>query len=742
MENLGRPERPISTAKEDTLGREGFVRRLTGAVINPDSKMSTGVVVGVTGQWGSGKSSILNLVAERIADEYPDAVVVRFDPWLVSGRNDLVSAFISELLAKIKSSPKAATILKGAVNTLAKYAQQVAPVADFFWAGVGTVGAAALGAVRTRLTPDDSLVALRARLVEQLQKAAIPIVVLIDEVDRVEDAEIRTIAQLVRAVADFPGMSYILAYDPERVAQALGAGAPRRQELERGRAYLEKIVQLQIPLPITMPDEVARLVTGELKSLSHELGLPANFSALGRYVELVQIACGSVVSTPRDVGRLVGTYHALSGMLTGEVDWIDLLAYAVLLTKAPEVVASIRREPGLFIAEVLSRRDAVREVGSSKLSAQQRMDLAVSGARLSPDIRSLIEFLFPKLSDFSSPDDQHLDALSQRRPLITTLRLGLLPGGYKKGDIEALTVDESEAVATKLRAAYDADNLEPLIDRLEEMYPTLVEINHVRLWKGIAQFVKKPDCDWMTSYQPMHSVIRRLAEMLERTVGRDPATFRPIAIKVFTNLRNVDEDVLTAIWLRTHFRAFGLFGWREEGPRRSFLNRNQTVAIAREMSASMRSLHLGGRLLPCRWDLQPVYSMIDMGLWDDACRDLVDRLLAEAQVVDGLTLMLFGASFTTGRDTVASFCTLSKYLDAVRGRLSSPGRNSLHESVVLALDKAISGGIEGLDGEAQTSGVEAPTPGSDALQSVQPAPSEIAPHTRAPRRRSPQRKKQ
>jgi predicted KAP-like P-loop ATPase len=89
---------------------------------------------------------------------------------------------------------------------------------------------------------------------KELGAIDVPIVVLVDEVDRVEDDEIRSIAQLVRSVADFPGISYVLAYDPKRVIQALG-GAEKddtlRDERGRGRAYLEKIVQLQIPLPVT-----------------------------------------------------------------------------------------------------------------------------------------------------------------------------------------------------------------------------------------------------------------------------------------------------------------------------------------------------------------------------------------------------------------------------------------------------------------------------------------------------------
>jgi predicted KAP-like P-loop ATPase len=55
---------------------------LARALVDPDTRRSTGIVVGVTGEWGSGKSSILNLVSEKIKREYPDGLIVRFDPGL------------------------------------------------------------------------------------------------------------------------------------------------------------------------------------------------------------------------------------------------------------------------------------------------------------------------------------------------------------------------------------------------------------------------------------------------------------------------------------------------------------------------------------------------------------------------------------------------------------------------------------------------------------------------------------
>src|SRR5579863_6897004 len=100
---LAGPDRPIETVAEDRLEREPFVRRIASALVNPATGRATGTVVGITGSWGSGKSSILNLLRTYIKTTHEDAIVISFDPWLISGRNDLISEFVNELLGTIKS---------------------------------------------------------------------------------------------------------------------------------------------------------------------------------------------------------------------------------------------------------------------------------------------------------------------------------------------------------------------------------------------------------------------------------------------------------------------------------------------------------------------------------------------------------------------------------------------------------------------------------------------------------------
>src|SRR5271168_1006253 len=121
------PERPIQSKAEDKLERGRFIERLAGALVNFETKKSTGVVVGITGSWGSGKSSLLNLLKEYIEDEYPDALVVRFDPWLVSGRNDLIAEFLGELIGTIKAGERRLAKFKRLGGIIAEYGAQLAP---------------------------------------------------------------------------------------------------------------------------------------------------------------------------------------------------------------------------------------------------------------------------------------------------------------------------------------------------------------------------------------------------------------------------------------------------------------------------------------------------------------------------------------------------------------------------------------------------------------------------------------
>lgn len=219
------PERPIKSPHQDRLFRSRFVQRLVNAVISHDRGKSSGVVVGITGPWGSGKSSILNLLHDQILQEHPNCIVVRFDPWLVSGRDNIINQFFAELIGSINNASankKLKSQLSRVLETITDYGANLAPVSDLAAPGFGALLKTGVGVFRTALASRKSLYHLRKKVTDELALISVPIVVMIDELDRVEDDEVKAIAQLVRAVADFPNISYVLAYDQARVFRLWG----------------------------------------------------------------------------------------------------------------------------------------------------------------------------------------------------------------------------------------------------------------------------------------------------------------------------------------------------------------------------------------------------------------------------------------------------------------------------------------------------------------------------------------
>src|SRR5690606_24484909 len=122
---------------------------------------------------------------------------------------------------------------------------------------------------------------------------------------------------------------------------ALGGEDPSESRNARGRAYLEKIVQLQIPLPAILEIELEHLLFSELNALKDRLNISHDLFDGSRLEELKQILAGWVVRTPRDIKRLIETFQVYATMLKDEVDLVDVLAYCALIVKSPGTVDRI-----------------------------------------------------------------------------------------------------------------------------------------------------------------------------------------------------------------------------------------------------------------------------------------------------------------------------------------------------------------------------------------------------------------
>src|SRR5206468_5102130 len=101
-------DNPVQTLDDDTLGRGAIALSFAQHVLTLD--VTEGVVVGVLGAWGSGKTSFVNLARPEF--ERASVPILDFNPWMFSGAEQLVESFFVELAAQLKIRPGLAEVGK------------------------------------------------------------------------------------------------------------------------------------------------------------------------------------------------------------------------------------------------------------------------------------------------------------------------------------------------------------------------------------------------------------------------------------------------------------------------------------------------------------------------------------------------------------------------------------------------------------------------------------------------------
>ena len=95
-------DKPIETEKDDFLSRKGFSQHLGKSLLNWKEKES--LVIAIYGEWGSGKSSVINLANEFIGktNEENKPTIIEFNPWRFSEQDNLREHFFNEIAKELE----------------------------------------------------------------------------------------------------------------------------------------------------------------------------------------------------------------------------------------------------------------------------------------------------------------------------------------------------------------------------------------------------------------------------------------------------------------------------------------------------------------------------------------------------------------------------------------------------------------------------------------------------------------
>lgn len=392
-------DQPITTWHEDVLGRAPFARRLADALRSWDKDHS--LVVGLCGPWGNGKSSIKNMALEHLrGDDATCPDIVEFNPWQITGHDQLASAFFREVGLVLKRGSQEDRKVAKRWERYTSLVQMGTAVAAAAAAG-GWIPASVvlaldkvLGFIRPvhewlKKKVNRSLHDVRADLVESLRQRNKSIVVVVDDLDRLDAEEVRLMLKLVKANASLPRFVYLLLFDRIVVEHCLDSITEKH-----GASFLEKIVQLSVDVPRI---DVGKVHQALFAGLDELLGAP-EFKKDWDRTRWGNVFIGGLkgyFADLRDVKRYLNSvrFHLPLFLKDGvfEVNAIDFLALEALRLFEPRVYRALMESK-----EALTQTRSHHDHQAERVATQIKEIVELAAPEMRPAMKEIITELFPQ----------------------------------------------------------------------------------------------------------------------------------------------------------------------------------------------------------------------------------------------------------------------------------------------------------------------------------------------------------
>ena len=318
---------PINTKENDLLNRNDFCNNIANYILSPSS--NDGVVISINGKWGSGKTSVANLIKNCIRDrEYNKdsrviPIIVDYTPWNISNNNQIIKQFLntlSDCFVYKKALKAIAKVLKITSLTVSLF-----PILPAVKNTIKNVEEAFSKYVNALDGNSGNIEEFKNRVEEHLKCSKLRYVVFIDDLDRLNNEEIRLLIQLIKSTCNFSNITYILLFDKSIVASALFG----QQGDVDGNTYLEKIVQMEFNVPRMKHETLLSILGEDLQSL---LGEKNSYEIGPRLQDYLSFGLFSQMNTIREEKRFMNNLRFMIDSFNEEIDIVDLIAITYLRT--------------------------------------------------------------------------------------------------------------------------------------------------------------------------------------------------------------------------------------------------------------------------------------------------------------------------------------------------------------------------------------------------------------------------
>lgn len=334
-------DEPISTQSYDKLNRALFAHRIAETLATRQE--SSNLIIGLFAPWGAGKTSVLKMMSESL-EQYHDVIVVEFNPWYCQTEEQLLRTFFNTLADSLNQK---ITGIKEDIGKILKDYGCILSLASvrlpFVTFSTGNT-AKELGDKLSATTLSET----KDKIEQILNKNKKKIIILIDDIDRLDKKEIHTIFKLVKLSCGFNYISYVLAFDDNVVSAALGEkyGAGNQKD---GRSFLEKIIQVPLHLPQANPITIRKMVLEAIDNAIKMADITLDNDEKYRLLRCLDSGMIQHFLTPRTIKVYKNALEFAIPLLKNEVNTVDHIIIEGIRILFPTLYTTISKNHDIFI---------------------------------------------------------------------------------------------------------------------------------------------------------------------------------------------------------------------------------------------------------------------------------------------------------------------------------------------------------------------------------------------------------
>lgn len=296
----------------------------------------------ITGDWGSGKTTFMNLLKDQYKTNNAASSIIEFEAWKNDSPDSIIKSFFTQLKNELK------LYIPGISSSFDQYIELLLDEESTKPLKVLTKLVCSI----LNKNVDSPYLVIQEKLRETRHKT----VVFIDDLDRLNANEIREILRLVRNTANFPYLQFIIAADKRYVCNML-----KSLGVDNGNLYLEKFFNLEIPLPSNEYYIICNELYDRIRIIIHNIwgtGVDDLYISNIIYYNPDENA-NNIIAVPivarilhsvRDVIRFRNSFYLIAKVykeqgIENEIEFQELLFLELMRYRYPEVYFLLCSQP-------------------------------------------------------------------------------------------------------------------------------------------------------------------------------------------------------------------------------------------------------------------------------------------------------------------------------------------------------------------------------------------------------------